>query len=54
MYHMKYEINVFKKKKIKMYKLSRDKENVNSYRPGMLFRTGPKLKVKMKIAFTDI
>ena len=34
-----------------MYKLSRDAENVNTYRPEVTLRTGP--KVKMKIAFTD-
>ena len=34
-----------------VYKLSRDPENVNSYRPEMLLRTAP--KVKMKIDFTD-
>ena len=34
-----------------MYKLSREKENVNTYRPEMLLRTAP--KVKMKIEFTD-
>ena len=34
-----------------MYKLSRDMENMNSYRPEMLLRTAP--KVKMKIDFTD-
>ena len=34
-----------------MYKLSRDMENMNSYRPEMLLRTAP--KVKMKIDFID-
>ena len=34
-----------------MYKLSRIEENVNRYRPEMMLRTGP--KVKMKIVFTD-
>ena len=34
-----------------MYKLSREMENVNTYRPEVMLRTGP--KVKMKIAFTD-
>ena len=34
-----------------MYKLSQDPENVNRYRPEMLLRTAP--KVKMKIDFTD-
>ena len=34
-----------------IYKLSRDKTNVNTYRPEMLLRTGP--KVKMKVPFTD-
>ena len=34
-----------------MYKLSREKENVNTYRPEMLLRTAP--KVKSKIEFTD-
>ena len=34
-----------------MYKLSKDQENVNRYRPEILLRTGP--KVKMKLAFTD-
>ena len=34
-----------------MYKLSRIKENVNTYRPERQLRTGP--KVKMKIDFTD-
>ena len=34
-----------------MYKLSRDESNVNMYRPKMLLRTGP--KVKMKVPFTD-
>ena len=34
-----------------MYKLSREKEMVNTYRPEMLLRTAP--KVKMKIEFTD-
>ena len=34
-----------------MYKLSQDIENVNSYRPEMILRTAP--KVKMKIEFTD-
>ena len=36
---------------ILMYKLSKDEENVNNYRPEMLLRTGP--KVKMKVVFTD-
>ena len=34
-----------------MYKLSLDIENVNTYRPEMLLRTGP--KVKMKVPFTE-
>ena len=34
-----------------MYKLSQNFENVNNYRPEMLLRTAP--KVKMKIEFTD-
>ena len=34
-----------------MYKLSKMDENVNRYRPEMLLRTGP--KVKMKVDFTD-
>ena len=34
-----------------MYKLSQDNENVNRYRPEMILRTAP--KVKMKIEFTD-
>ena len=34
-----------------MYKLSQDPENVNRYRPEMLLRTAP--KVKMKFDFTD-
>ena len=34
-----------------MYKLSKDAENVNTYRPEMMLRTAP--KVKMKIQFTD-
>ena len=34
-----------------MYKLSRDENNIERYRPEMLLRTGP--KVKMKIAFTN-
>ena len=34
-----------------MYKLSKTEDNVDRYRPEMLLRTGP--KVKMKIAFTD-
>ena len=34
-----------------MYKLSLDKENVNTCRPEMLLRTCP--KVKMKVPFTD-
>ena len=33
-----------------MYKLSKDNNNIERYRPEMLLRTGP--KVKMKIAFT--
>ena len=36
---------------ILMYKLSKIEENVNIYRPEMLLRTGP--KVKMKLDFTD-
>ena len=36
---------------ILMYKLSKVEENVNRYRPEILLRTGP--KVKMKIDFTD-
>ena len=35
-----------------MYNLSKIEDNVNRYRPEMLFRTGP--KVKMKIVFIDI
>ena len=34
-----------------MYKLSKDERNVDRYRPEMMLRTGP--KVKMKIAFTS-
>ena len=34
-----------------MYKLSKEEDNVERYRPEMLLRTGP--KVKMKIAFTN-
>ena len=34
-----------------IYKQSKDPENVNTYRPGIVLRTGP--KVKMKLAFTD-
>ena len=34
-----------------MYKLSKDENNVEQYRPEMLLRTGP--KVKMKIVFTN-
>ena len=34
-----------------MYKLSLDTENVNTHRPEMLLRTGP--KVKMKVPFTS-
>ena len=34
-----------------VYKLSREEENINNYRPQILSRTGP--KVQMKIAFTD-
>ena len=34
-----------------MYKLSKDPENVNTYRPEVTLRTGP--KVKMKLAFSD-
>ena len=34
-----------------MYKLSLDIENVNTDRPEMLLRTGP--KVKMKVPFTE-
>ena len=34
-----------------MYKLSQEAENVNTYRPEVMLRTGP--KVKMKIDFTD-
>ena len=34
-----------------MYKLSLDENNVNTYRPDITLRTGP--KVKMKVAFTD-
>ena len=34
-----------------MYKLSKTEDKVDRYRPEMLLRTGP--KVKMKIAFTD-
>ena len=35
-----------------MYKLSQEFENVNTYRPEMVLRTTP--KVKMKIEFTDM
>ena len=34
-----------------MYKLSLKEENVNTYRPDVVLRTAP--KVKMKIGFTD-
>ena len=34
-----------------MYKLSQDAENVNDYRPHMVLRTAP--KVKMKLDYTD-
>ena len=34
-----------------MYKLGKVGENVNTYRPGMILHTGP--KVKMKVGFTD-
>ena len=34
-----------------MYKLSKDESNIERYRPEMLLRTGP--KVKMKVAFTN-
>ena len=34
-----------------MYKLSQDLDNIDKYRPEMLLRTGP--KVKMKVPFTD-
>ena len=34
-----------------VYKLSREEENINNYRPQILSPTGP--KVQMKIAFTD-
>ena len=34
-----------------MYKISKIVDNVNNYRPEMLLRTGP--KVKMKKTFTD-
>ena len=34
-----------------MYKLSKDESNVERYRPEMLLRTGP--KVKMNIVFTN-
>ena len=34
-----------------MFKLSKDVENVNTYRPERILRTAP--KVKMKIEFTD-
>ena len=36
---------------ILMYKLSEVEDNVNRYRPEILLRTGP--KVKMKVDFTD-
>ena len=36
---------------ILMYKPSKIEKNVNTYRPEMLLRTGP--KVKMKLDFTD-
>ena len=34
-----------------MYKISKEESNIERYRPEMLLRTGP--KVKMKIAFTN-
>ena len=34
-----------------MYKLSQDLDNIDTYHPEMLLRTGP--KVKMKVPFTD-
>ena len=34
-----------------MYKLSKEEDNIERYRPEMLLRTGP--KVKMKVAFTN-
>ena len=34
-----------------MYKLSKDVDNVNTYRPDRILRTAP--KVKMKIDFTN-
>ena len=34
-----------------MYKLSLDENNVNTHRPDITLRTGP--KVKMKVVFTD-
>ena len=34
-----------------MFKLSKEDNNIERYRPEMLLRTGP--KVKMKIAFTN-
>ena len=34
-----------------VYKLSQEEENVNMYRPEIVLRTGP--KVKMKVEFTD-
>ena len=34
-----------------MYKLSKEEENINRYRPEIMLRTG--LKVKMKLPFTD-
>ena len=32
-----------------MYKLSQDNENVNRYRPEMILRTAPKVKMKKRI-----
>ena len=34
-----------------VYKLSQEEENVNMYRPEIVLRTGP--KVKMKVEFTN-
>ena len=54
--HVKHHLKLLKERRrifmLKlMYKLSKDAENVNTYRPEMMLRTAP--KVKMKIQFTD-
>ena len=36
-----------------MYKLSKDEENVNRYRPEILLRTGLKVKMKLRMPFTE-